>query len=394
MMTDTLEQYDDLLDPQGPAAIVEQRYLRPVVGEVVFPPTYANPSGNKADPPVYNINTIGERSLVRLDMTEFTINQKKKLAPVEHERWEEGVARSTCTIDSVQSQANRIEPLLGRLRGGNGKTVRLVPKIQVKAEVTTAEGKEPLVIDLLEDAGHRIADAVMMNTSLYDTIREAIKERQRGFSWALAKLAPTSLLFGMWDSRDSGAKVPRLFSAVVTGYGVRPLRRSAQFNAAIDFEAAGVNPRKGKKLSAAGMDSAPATFELGGVLVDDGIRRDASINLCTLRNLRAENDDQTSLLQRYILGLALVAMTCTDGKALNLRQGCQLVADASKNASRRLVNADGSESDFVLSSHDAIAFAKATADAFGVGEDRIDQSFDPEKAAESLNKGKNGEDDS
>jgi CRISPR-associated protein Csb1 len=388
------EQFDDLLHPQGPAAIVDQRYLRPVVGEVVFPPTYANPSGKEGDPPVYNINTIGEGSLVRLDMTEFTINHKKKLAPVEHERWEKGVTRSTCTIDSVQSQANRIEPLFGRLRDSNGKTVRLVPQIKVNAEVKTAEGQEELVIDLLEDAGHRIADAVMMNTSLHGDIRKAIKERQKGFSWALAKLAPTSLLFGMWDSRDSGAKVPRLFSAVVTGYGVRPLRRSAQFNAAIDFEAAGVKPPKGKKLSAAGMDSAPATFELGGVLVEDGIRRDASINLCTLRDLQAENDEQTRLLQRYILGLALVAMTCMDGKALNLRQGCQLVADASKDASRRLVNADGSESEFALTGDEAIAFAKAAADAFGIGDDRVDETFDPTKAKEALKNSKKDEDDS
>jgi CRISPR-associated protein Csb1 len=389
------DKFDDLLNSQGPAAIVEQRWLRPAVGEVVFPPTYANPSGKKADPPVYNINTIGDRTLVRLEMTEFTINQKRKIAPVEHERWEEGVSKSTCTIDSVQSQANRIEPIFGRLCDEEGNPIRLVPQVKIKAKAKTSEGEEELQIDLLEDAGHRIADAVIMNTSLHDDIQKAIKARQRGNSWELAKLAPTSLLFGMWDSRDSGAKVPRLFSAMVAGYGVRPLRRSAQFNGAMDFEAAGVSPGdKDKKLSAAGMDSAPATFELGGVIAEGGIRRDASINLCTLRDLQAGDEKQTHLLQQYILGLALLSMTCMDGKALNLRQGCQLVNDSSKKVSRRLVNADGTETDLVLTNDDALAFARAAAEAFGIGKDRIDVEFDPKLAKEALKKSKKDEDGS
>ena len=394
MRTETSAQFEYLLDPEGPAAIVEQRWLRPVVSEVVFPPTYANPSGNRNDPPVYNINTIGERTLVHLNMTECSINQKRKVVPIERERWEEGVTQSICTIDSVQSQANRIEPMFGRVRDSKGEAVRLVPKVRVHANVKTSEGKEDIEIDLLEDAGHRIADAVMMNTSLHDDIKKSIKARQRGNSWDLAKLAPTSLLFGMWDSRGSNTRVPRLFSASVNGYGIRPLRRSAQFNAAMDFEAAGVIPKaKEKKLSAVGMASAPATFELGGVLAEGGIRRDVSINLCTLRDLEAGDEQETRLLQRYILGLALVAMTCMDGKAMNLRQGCQLVADSSKAGSRKSINADGTEAEFDISPDDAIAFAKAVAQQFEIGEDRVDEEFSPTLAKESLQNNNKGEDE-
>ena len=146
----------------------------------------------------------------------------------------------------------------------------------------------------------------------------------------------------MWDSRESGEKVPRLINSIIRAYDVLEFKRSSQFNAAIDYEAAGVVPGKGdKKLSEVGMDSAPAAFTLGGVEARGGICRTSTLNLCTLREITAKNNDDTPRLQRYILGLALVAMTYFDGKTLNLRQGCQLVASPDKPMSRTQVFADG-----------------------------------------------------
>ena len=55
-MSDLLKKYDDLLKETGPAAIVLKQWLKPVGGDVFFPPTYANPSQRKGDPPVYNID--------------------------------------------------------------------------------------------------------------------------------------------------------------------------------------------------------------------------------------------------------------------------------------------------------------------------------------------------
>ena len=80
----------------------------------------------------------------------------------------------------------------------------------------------------------------------------------------------------MWDSRASGVKVPRLINSIIRAYGVLEHRRSSQFNAALDYEAAGVVPEKGsKKLSEVGMDDAPAPFQHGGIEARDGVRRDA-----------------------------------------------------------------------------------------------------------------------
>ena len=44
----------------------------------------------------------------------------------------------------------------------------------------------------------------------------------------MAKIAPTSLLFGVWDSRSTQVKVARVFRSVIRAHNVRKLSRSAQ----------------------------------------------------------------------------------------------------------------------------------------------------------------------
>lgn len=351
-MSDLLEKYDDLLKDSGPAAIVLKQWLKPVGGEVFFPPTYANPSQRKGDPPVYNIDRF------------------------------ENAKHSVCVVDSIPSQANRIEPALGRVKDKDGKPIKLVPTVVVKAKVEDEER----AVNLLE-AGHRAADAVVQFSSIRDEFTKAIQARKQGDSTPLAKLAPTSLVFGMWDSRESGVKVPRLLSSIIRAYDVLEHRRSSQFNAALDYEAAGIVPGKGdKKLSEVGMDGAPATFQHGGIEARGGICRDASLNLCTLRDIVSTSPKDTVILQRYVLGLALVSIAYFDGKTLNLRQGCQLVAVPNKSMTRILMNADGTETTFEIDYDSTITYASAVAKAFGVGDDHADARFDPKLAKANLKK--------
>jgi CRISPR-associated protein Csb1 len=368
-MSDESTKYDYLLKEDGPAAIVLKHWLKPVGDAIIFPPTYANPSQKKGDPPVYNID------------------------------------HSVCVIDSVPSQANRLEPALGRLLDEKGDAVRLVPKAVVKAKV----GGESVEVDLLE-AGHRAADAVVRLSTKASDLGDAIKSYQKGDAMPLGKLAPTSLVFGMWDSRETGVKVPRLINSIIRAYDVLEHRRSSQFNPAMDFAAAGVvREAKDKELSEVGMDSVPATFKHGGVEARGGICRDAAINLCTLRDIAVkfrwkpdskpgdshdsltpeQVKEETGKLQRYILGLALVAITYFDGKTLNLRQGCQLVSDKDKPMTRVLVNPDGTEPKdpvFDLDRNKAIAFAKAAAAEFVVGPDWVEVEFDVKAANAALKK--------
>lgn len=388
-MSELLNKYDDLLKDTGPAAIVLTQWLKPVGSEVFFPPTYANPSQKKGDPPVYNIDRFGETVQLGKEFTKF----KKTHAMMDVTRVEQGREHSICVVDSIPSQANRIEPQFERLTDKKGESVRLVPKVVVTAKLKTDDGDVEQSVSLLE-AGHRAADAVVQLSSLRDDLTKAIRARKGGNSVPLAKIAPTSLVFGMWDSRESGVKVPRLFNSIIRAYDVLEHRRSSQFNAALDYEAAGVIPdKKEKKLSEVGMDGAPATFQHGGIEARGGIRRDASLNLCTIRDIAGANPGDTQKLQRYVLGLALVALTYFDAKTLNLRQGCQLVGVEDKPMTRVSITADGSEKSFEIDRNSAIEYARAVAGEFVVGDDRTDEKFDPKLAKAALKKTKKDEEE-
>jgi CRISPR-associated protein Csb1 len=381
-MSDSLEAYDYLLKDTGPAAIVLKQWLKPVGDPIIFPPTYANPK--EKDPPVYNIDHFGETTSLGKRFEKF----KKTHTFMNSERVEEGKLHSVCVIDSIPSQANRIEPAFARLVDDEGKPVKLVPTVRIKATID----KEVIDLDLLVDAGHRIADAMLRYTSIAADVSVAIlarKTRDMPDSKPLAKLAPTSLVFGMWDSQATGVKIPRLINSIIRAYDVREYRRSSQFNPAMDFEAAGVTTDKGDaRLSEVGMDGAPSTFQLGGIEAMGGICREASLNLCTLRDIESTSAEETLILQRYILGLSLVAITYLDGKVLNLRQGCQLVAIPGKPMERMAINADGTEAEFIIDAKTALEYASNAAADFGIGPDRIDVAFDPKAAKAARKKAK------
>ncbi|MEM6313122.1 MAG: type I-U CRISPR-associated RAMP protein Csb1/Cas7u [Planctomycetota bacterium] len=350
-----LNKYDDWLADDGPAAVIFEQWLKPVGEEdIVFPPTYARPKHMAGDGPIYNIDNVGTDAYPNL----------------------------LCTIDSVPSQANRMEPALGQVADG-----KLVPNVTVSAkQKISEEGKATEDVDVsILDAGHRAADAlVRFSPKLKKQVNDAFAAIKRsGDVTPMAKLNPTALVFGVWDSRGSGVKIPRLVSSIIRAHEVKPIERSAQFFPALRFDQAGVaSEEKLEKASTEGMAEVPASGALGGVKVRGGICRRGSLNLVTLRDL-ADDD----ALRRYILGLALVALTHHDGKCLNLRQGCQLVVDPDRGGSRKLVFADGREKAVGITSDDALAFAVAAADAFGVGDDIAD-TFDADMAKKSLQKAK------
>jgi CRISPR-associated protein Csb1 len=199
----------------------------------------------------------------------------------------------------------------------------------------------------------------------------------------MAALAPTSLVFGAWDSRDTQAKAPRLLSSTIRAFDVRKLTRSAQYVPAIDYVGAGqLDEPADKNTSDAyakrGFVHVPASSTHGGVIAKE-IRRDATLHLAALRLLAAgDGADKTVALRRYVLGLALTAFTYTP--AGFLRQGCNLVPDADKGSELKLVLVDGSREDLKLTHDDARAFAKVAAREFGIDPDRnIDHKRLPDR---------------
>lgn len=345
MTPEFLDKWAD--DPSGPVALHLKQRLLPVEGEggVIFPPTYADIG--------YNIDTLSDGTKV-------------------------------ATIDSVGSQANRMEPLFKL-----PDYVGLVPQI----EVDYGSGRVSIF-----EVGHRLGDALIRSSSLQKEAQDAFKTLlSSGNAQPIAKLAPTSLVFGVWDSRDTQAKLPRLVQSVIRAWGVDELTRSAQFNPALDYSALEVFSTE-DKIAAEGNSKNPLT-QRGFVHVPSGkahggilstrIEQDITINLVALRRLQAGDDEETKKLRRYLLGLSLVAATAPlDGF---LRQGCLLTPNPDAPASWRLVERDGKRKEAKELTHDlAKTYAADKAREFVVGESRAgDQAvkFDKDAAKKDAAEG-------
>jgi CRISPR-associated protein Csb1 len=348
-MTILKEQAGRWLSPKGPVALVWKQQLEPVEGEgsVFFPPTYADVG--------YNIDRLGDGTKV-------------------------------ATVDSVGSQANRMEPIFEK--SDDAELAKLVPQL----EIEISEGRRVSILR----AGHRLGDAIIRSSELKEEARSAFAAfLDTGDARAIAKLAPTSLVFGVWDSRDTQAKLPRLVQSVIRAWDVDTLTRSAQYVPAIDYAALDVfsEEEKAKQegdpkspLAKRGFVAVPATGAHGGIVARGPIVRDVTINLVAVRRLRG--GDTTEALRRYILGLSLVAaVEPLDGF---LRAGCLLVPKASAITPWVEVARSGERSDVVLDSLAVRSFAAAAAKDFGVGADRV-VKFDPKLAKDDLKAGDKGE---
>jgi CRISPR-associated protein Csb1 len=334
-------------DPQGPVALHLRQRLRPVEdGEhaVLFPPTYADIG--------YNIDTLSDGTKV-------------------------------ATIDSVGSQANRMEPIFKQ-----EPYASLIPQIQIDirkeecgrcqpclenaAQNNGKKGRKlqcsnPRVIRYsLLDFAHRAADATVLSSpDLAKQILPAFEALDgSGDVGPLCCLAPTSLVFGFWNSRAKPAvKRPRLIRSVIRAWDVEPLYSAAQFNSVwklLDEDQKAELEKFAKdskvKLSEVGFADAPATFRkvspgaakhmtefrngspnlerrvLGGVIAKGAIERTVTVNLLALRALTGtlpgeggQRRNASNEIRTYLLLLVLLAATADP--ELYLREGCLLRLD-------------------------------------------------------------------
>jgi len=331
-MSELVKKYDHWLNNSGPAALVIREHLMPVEGHdgVLFPATFADTG--------YNIDKFNDGGNV-------------------------------CLVDSVGSQANRIEPMF-MLKEYAG----LVPQV-----VVVAGSKK---VNILE-AGHRAGDAIVRCSELQATLHDTFLKVLNGDIEPLARIAPTSLVFGVWDSRDTQAKLPRLMASTIRAYDVRILTRSAQYVPAVDYGAEGLLDEPGDLRDAEGKIKSkhpfaqrgfahvPAPSSHGGIMATGGIRRDVTLHLAALRLLIAGQGEEASLtMRRYILGLSLTALTVPTAAGY-LRQGCNLVLDPDKQREFKAVFNDGRREDAGLVHDDALAYAKVAAKEFGIDPDRV-----------------------
>lgn len=342
----------DILSGDYIVAVEQLLELQPANSDgVVFPPTYPGPiKGSKT--PQYCISR--------------------------------GEGWSRVTLDSVQSQANRIEPAFG------AELAHLIPQHEVSYEMPvhndeTGETRKVSVKVNLVDMGHRIAGAeVRANRELYKAARAALLDYgQNGNPIPLIHLAPTSLLFGAWDSRGltldfksipegQKAKIKRMLSSTIAGEGVRELQAGALYTPPVDYQALGVTAEgevsdeddSKSKGSMRGYSNAISNVKpFGGVHVER-IQRQTRLNCVTLRKvLRGIKDyAERSTHGEYLLGLALAAVTLPQD--YDLRQGCQLAPQAGANEDVwRVLRRNGLREDVEILHEEVVSFAQEAAKA-------------------------------
>ena len=343
-------------DLRGPVALHLRETLVPVEGKegVVFPPTYAMKDDRKNGP--YAMDELSDGSKV-------------------------------AQIDSVGSQANRMEPLFKKAPEGRPENplASLVPQVEIAIGNGTA-------VSIFE-VGHRIGDALVRSSTLYPEVKAAFDAyRTGGDAGAIAKLAPTSIVFGAWDSRGEQAKLPRIVQSVIRAWEVEPLRRSAQYGPPVDYAALEVFSEEEQKraesdnknpLAVRGFVHVPAVDTHGGVVARGGIFRDVTVNLVALRQL--DGKENGAALRRYILALAIIA--ATEPQDGFLRQGCLLTRDPESPSSWTLIERTGARTAIELSGDMLLEYARNAAQDFGVGPDRT-ETFKPELAKADLDESK------
>ena len=330
-------------------------------GDKIFPPTY--PGEHNNDPPRH----VFERR--RIDGKDV---------------W-------CVLIDSVQSQANRLEEALVAAADGE-RGGEPVPMPYVTVDFRGA-GLEPLERITSLDAPHRVYDAILRD-SLLDGVPFMQSDEGRCLAVAkpadasaLLEVSPTALVFGAWHSQGEGgglgAKFPRtLVSEIVaidtpveeivvdqrtgemgartagrrTGSRIDPLgilRKVEVFKGAsgwgTDQESAGKGAKKVRPSEINHGNIAPSVEPLG-VTCDHAEHR-ATITLAGIRRLRFGGGDRDAAGRTLVASLGLLAIAEQDARGYALRSRCDLVCEGA--APLELVNWDGSST--------AVEFDRASA---------------------------------
>ena len=327
--------------------------LQPVggKGDKIFPPTYPGERNN--DPPRH-------------------VFERRKI---------DGQEVWCVLIDSVQSQANRLEEAL--LAAVDEEDDNRIPMPYVTVDFRGA-GLEPLKRITSLDAPHRVYDAILRDSHL-DGVPFMQSDAGRRLAAAkptdattLLEISPTALVFGAWHSQGEGgglgAKFPRtLVSEIMaidtpveevvfdqrhgelrartagrrTGSRIDPLgilRKVEVFKSASDWSTdqkfAGKGAKKVRPSEINHSNIAP-TVEPIGVTCDHAEHR-TTITLAGIRRLRFGSSERDAAGRSLVASLGLLAMVEQDARGYALRSRCDLVFDG--NAPLELVHWDGSTS--------------------------------------------------
>jgi CRISPR-associated protein Csb1 len=370
---------DDLIVAlRNRSAIRRRRRLQPAggVGDKLFPPTY--PGEGRDAPPRH-------------------VFERRRIPGRDDDVW-------CVLIDSVQSQANRLEDAL--LRAAQDGRIEL-PRIVVDF---AASGLNSIGEITSLDAPHRVFDAILRD-SLLDgqkfLAESDLGKRLRGATAkdasGILEASPSALLFGVWNSTGEGGGLGAKFARAIvseiigvdvpveemvadrrtgevimrtagrrTGSRIDPLGvlRSVEVyksDAGWDTteKAAGKGAKKVRPSEVNHGNIAPSVTPLG--ITCSYAEQTVVITLAGLRRLRfggdARRDDAARAL---IAALGLVALAEQDLQGYALRSRCDLVCEGP--APLELVAFDGTTTPFDLTRDEAVAlYAQALARAREAG---------------------------
>ena len=283
-----------------------------------------------------------------------------------------GGERKDCVLlDSVQSQANRMElALLELLRGGEVWIPHLVTDFEKTQGLSDIGGITSL------EAPHRVFDAIFRDSEHHgkpfwqsEPGRRLIESKPT-HATVIFELSPTALVFGCWHSTGQGgglgAKFPRAIVSEIVGVDAVPGKRTGsridplQIRREVEIykgaagwgltKEEGGEKAKRVRPSEVNHGNIAPTIEGLGVTIDHALHT-VVISLPTLRRLKFPVDGKASAhcdaaARTLLAALALLAVTAQDRAGYNLRSRCDLVPDGT--ASFEILDADGSVSEFPL----------------------------------------------
>lgn len=329
------------------AALRRRQILQPAggKGDKLFPPTYPGEERNNPQP-----RHVYER------------------------RRHDGGESWCVLIDSVQSQANRLEEsLLGAIADG-------VPVPHVVVDFSSANLNGIRNITSLE-APHRVYDAIMRDSLLGNepfmssSIGQRLATAKPDDATAVLETSPTALLFGAWHSTGEGGGLgakfarcliseimgvdvpvdevanPRTGEVVVqtsgrrTGSRIDPLgvlRKVEVFKGEAGWDTtqkgAGRAAKKVRPSEINHGNIAPSVQPLG--ITCDHAEQSFVLSFAALRRLRFGSTEKNIAGRSLLAALGLLALTELDARGYALRSRCDLVCDG--RAPLDLVHADGS----------------------------------------------------
>jgi CRISPR-associated protein Csb1 len=312
-------------------------------GDKIFPPTHAVDEKNKKPGAKYAF-------------------EKRRL---------DGREVDCVLIDSVQSQANRMEDALQTLWAD-----RRIALPVVSVDFSSIAPEVGRVTSL--NAPHRIADALLRDSLLdgqlfrLSDIGQSFTDASVGNATALFRVCPTGLVFGLWDSTGPkgglGAKFPRTLVSEIVGINAVPgsktesridplniLKKAANIYVAADdkerwttdaSQAKTKNDepamfgKEGKPSEVNHGNVTPTIDSLGGGVTIDEARHTVVLSLASLRRLGFSPGAQEARV--VLAALGLLAVLAADSRGHDLRSRCLLVPKKGGALTLEVVARDGS----------------------------------------------------